>query len=208
MELNELKDIWRKNEASFQPKGEAELASMLKGNSKSIVAKLKRNVWLELIFTLVSGIILLVYALTLPSGAGKWISVSILIVFVASPVYYTKKLMLLNQFNGTDDNLKANLEKLIQSLTDYLRFYKRSYAILYPIYFCLALVFVAIERGLDEFLNVLTRPQTITYLLLLAGVFFFCSTWLVNWLLKKLYGHHLEKLKNLLNELNNYEWSA
>jgi hypothetical protein len=64
-----------------------------------------------------------------------------------------------------------------------------------------ALVFVAIERGFDEFLNVMVKPKTIAYLLLIAGLFFFCSTWLVNWFLKKLYGRHLEKLKNLLNEL-------
>ena len=207
MELDELKDIWKKNEASFLPKAEAELASMLKGNSKSIVAKLKRSVWFELIFTLVSGIILLIYALTLPAGALKWTSVAILMVLVPYTVYYIKKLMLLNQFNGADDNLKANLEKLVESLTSYLRFYKRSYSVLYPVYFCLALVFVAIERGLDEFLNVLTKAQTIVYLLFLASIFFFASTWLVDWLLKKLYGSHLEKLKNLLTELNHYEWS-
>jgi hypothetical protein len=207
MELNDLKDIWKRTEASFRPKAEEELASMLKGNSKSIVAKLKRSVWFELIFTLISGIVLLIYALTLPTGALKWLSVSILIMFVAYTVYYIKKLTLLNQFNGTDENLKANLEKLIESLTSYLRFYKRSYSILYPVYFCLALVFVGIEKGLDEFLNALTKLQTIAYLFFLGGVFFFCSTWLVNWLLKKLYGRHLEKLKNVLNDLNTLEWS-
>jgi len=205
MELDELKDIWKKTEADFQPKAEAELAIMLKGNSKSIVAKLKRSVWFELIFTLIAEIILLIYALTLPSGALKWTSVSILLVFVVYTFYYIKKLMLLNRFSATEDNLKATLEKLIDNLTSYLRFYKRSYSILYPVYFCVALVFVAIERGFDEFLNVMVKPKTIAYLLLIAGLFFFCSTWLVNWFLKKLYGRHLEKLKNLLNELKSYE---
>lgn len=203
MELNELKDIWKKTEAGFQPKAEAELAAMLKGNSKSIIAKLKRNVWFELTFTLISGIILLIYALTLPSGALKWISVAILAVFVAYTFYYIKKLMLLNRFGGGDDNLKASLEKLIENLASYLRFYRRSYALLYPVYFLLALLFVGIERGIDEFVNILTKPKTIAYLLFLAGIFFVCSTWLVNWYLKKLYGRHLEKLQNLLNDLNN-----
>jgi glucan phosphoethanolaminetransferase (alkaline phosphatase superfamily) len=205
MELDELKDIWKKTEADFQPKAEAELAVMLKGNSKSIVAKIKRSVWFELIFTLVAGMLLLIYALTLPSGALKWISISILLVFVAYTFYYVKKLMLLSQFAATEDNLKATLEKLIDNLTSYLKFYKRSYSLLYPVYFLVALVFVAIERGFDEFLNVMAKPKTIAYLLLIAGLFFFCSTWLVNWFLKKLYGRHLEKLKSLLNELKSYE---
>ena len=46
MELDELKHIWKKTDVDFHPKGEAELASMLKGNSKSIIDKLKRSVWL------------------------------------------------------------------------------------------------------------------------------------------------------------------
>jgi hypothetical protein len=202
MELDELKDIWKKNDADFRPRDEKELASMIKGNSKSIIDKLKRSVWFELIFTLISGIILLVYALTLPSGALKWTSVSILAIFVVYSFYYIKKLTLLMKFGRVQDNLKVNLERLILNLNSYLKFYKRSYTILYPVYFILALIFGAIERGVDEFLNVLSQPKTIIYLVALAGVFYFCSTWLVNWFLKKLYGNHLERLKKVLSDLN------
>jgi hypothetical protein len=200
MELDELKDIWKKSD--FRPKAEAELASMLKGNSKSIVDKLKRSVWFELIFTLIAGIALLVYAFNLQSGSLKWTSVSILILFVGYGFYYIKKLTLLNKFSSGDDNLKANLEKLIDKLTNYLKFYKRSYSILYPVYFCLGLLFGALERGFDEFLHILASTQKIILLTIAAGAFFVLSTLLVDWLLKKLYGNHLEKLKALLNELN------
>ncbi len=201
MELNELKDLWKKSDAEFRPKGTAEIASMLKGNRQSIISKLKRSVWIELLFTLVAGIALLVYALTLPSGALKWSAVSILLIFVAYCIYYIKKLRILNQFNPATENLRVNLERLIENLTSYLRFYRRSYTILYPVYFVLALIFGGIERGLDGFLNVLTQPRTIIYLSLLAALFYFVSTWLVNWLLKKLYGNHLEKLKKVYHEL-------
>jgi hypothetical protein len=205
MELDELKDLWKKNDAGFRPKDEAELANMLRGNSKSIVDKLKRSVWFELIFTLIAGLVMLIYAFTLKSGTLKWTSVSLLILFVAYSFYYIKKLSLLNRFYQGQDNLKANLEKLIDSLTSYLRFYKRSYSTLYPVYFFLALLFVAIERGLSEFLHTLGQPKTIAYLTFMAVVFFFCSTWLVNWLLRKLYGNHLDKLKGVLKDLNSFE---
>ena len=201
MELEDLKSIW-KNSEHFRLKDEAEIASMLKGNSQSIIAKLKRSVWFELIFTVVAGVGLLLYALTLPSGALKWTSISILVLLVAYSFYYVKKLMLLNRFNTTNENLKSNLENLINNFSSYMKFYKRSYAILYPVYFCLGLLFSGLERGAAEFFDAIARPKTILYLLLVASVFFFCSTWFTNWYLKKLYGNHLEKLKGLLHELH------
>lgn len=205
MELDELKYLWKKTDADFKPRNEEEIASMLKGSSRSIVSKIKRSVWMELSFTLISGMALLVYALTLPSGALKWTTSSILVIFVAYTFYYVKKLRLLQQFNRADDNLRVNLTRLIDNLTSYLRFYKRSYTILYPVYFVLALLFGALEQGFREFLTTLAHPETIAYLVLLAGVFYFCSTWLVNWLLKKLYGNRLEQLRGVLQELENVE---
>ncbi|MBT1705907.1 hypothetical protein [Chryseosolibacter indicus] len=202
MELEELKDIWQKNRSGFQPKDEAELASMLRGSSKSIVGKLKRSVWFELAFTFISGLALLTYALTLPSGALKWTSVSILVLFVAYSFYYIKKLLLLNAFNKGDDHLKANLERLTNSLTSYLSFYKRSYTVLYPVYFCLGLLFVGLESGSDHFFEIISKPKRILSLVAMAALLFFLSTWFTNWYLKSLYGNHLLKLKSLLNELN------
>ncbi|HTJ50806.1 MAG TPA: hypothetical protein VL443_15195 [Cyclobacteriaceae bacterium] len=200
MEIDELKEIW-KNGDGFRPKGEAEIATMLKGSSKSIISKLKRSVWFEMIFTLVSGVVLLTYALTLESGALKWTSLSILVLFVGYSFYYIKKLLLLNRFNSSGENIKANLESLVKSLSGYLKFYKRSYTILYPIYFVLSLLFIAIEQGATEFINNLKKPATLLYLLILSAVFYFCCTWLIDWLLKKLYGNQLEKLKTLLKDL-------
>ena len=201
MELEDLKDIWKNNPLEFKVKDVAELAQMLKGSSKSIVDKLKRSVWFELIFTLVGGIIFLLYAMTLVSGALKWTSISMIILFVAYSFYYIKKLSLLNRFNPGEGNLKTNIDNLIASLGSYLRFYKRSYTILYPAYFVLGLVFGGIERGYSQFLESLTKPSVIAYLIFLALVFFFMSTWFTNWYLKKLYGNHLEKLKGLAREL-------
>ncbi|MBL7858890.1 MAG: hypothetical protein JNM57_14465 [Cyclobacteriaceae bacterium] len=201
MELDDLKDIWKNNRPEYRPKEEHEIALMLNGRSKSIVDKLKRSVWFELIFTLVAGVVLLGYALTLKNGALKWTSISILILFVLYCFYYIKKLSLLNRFNPGQENLKAHIEALIENLSSYLRFYRRSYTILYPVYFCLGLLFGGLERGTDEFLHSLAKPAVILYLLLVAVLFFFCSTWLTNWYLKKLYGNHLEKLKGLLTEL-------
>jgi hypothetical protein len=202
MELDELKDIWKKTKSEFQLKSEIQLASMLNGTSRSVVEKLKRNVWFELIFTVAAGLALLLYAFMLPSGAWKWTTISILVLFVAYSFYYVKKLSLLNRFNSGDENLKANIERLVESLNSYLRFYKRSYTILYPVYFGLGLLFVALETGSTLFFQKLTDPKLLASLLGLGALFFLISRVFADWYLKKLYGNHLDKLKGLLSELN------
>jgi hypothetical protein len=202
MELEELKSIWKNSEPVFQPKDEKEIATMLKGRSISIIDKLKRNVWFELILTIVVAVALLVYALSLPSGGLKWTSISFILMCLGATFYYVKKIIMLNRFNPANENIRGNLISLIDNLTAYLKFYKRSYTVLYPVYFCVALLFGAIERGAEAFFENLMRPRTIILLTFLTGVLFFVSTWFANWYLKKLYGNHLDKLKNLLSDIH------
>ncbi len=201
MELDDLKSIWKQDKPGFEPKREEEIASMIKGRSNSIISKLKRSVWFELIFTIICGVGLGICALMLENGALMWTIISLIILFVSYLFYYVKKIILLNQFNPSTENLKDGLQNLLERLTTYLNFYKRSYAILYPVYFCLGLLFGAMDRGLDDFLQRLSQPKTIIYLVVLAGVFFVFTIWITNWYLRKLYGNHLDKLKELLNEL-------
>jgi hypothetical protein len=201
MEIEDLKDIWKKQSEGFKPKDETELAAMLKVRSRSIVARLKRNVWLELVFTFLGAFALLSYALTLPEGSLKWTSISIPVLFAIYSLYYVKKLRLLNRFESANDNLKANLRRLTLDLKGYLKFYRRSYSFLYPGYFFLLLLFTAIEHGAAGFVDKMARPEILITLLLGAGLFFIISTWLTTWYLKKLFGNHLEKLEGLLREL-------
>jgi hypothetical protein len=202
MELEDLKNIWRSKPDSFQQKGEAEIAAMLNGKSKSIISKLKQSVWIELVVTFLAAVGLLIYALTLPAGALKWTSVAILVIFVGYTVYYIKKLLILNQYSAVNQNIRSNLEQLIEKLTSYLKFYQRSYTVLYPVYFGLGILFSGIEQGTDHFIEIIGKPKTILYLLAFGVLFYIGSTWLVKWLFKKLYGNHIVRLTNLLAELS------
>jgi hypothetical protein len=208
MELDELKNLWKKQGESFRPRNEMEIAAMLNGKSRSIITKLKRSVWIELCFTLIAGVALLVYAFTLEASALRTVSIAILVVFVGYTVYYIKKLMLLSKFDTSEKNIRSNLESLIKNLSDYLKYYRMSYTILYPVYFLLGVIMGGLEQGSDHFFDLLTETRTILLLLGFALLFYFTSTWLVNWLLKKLYGTHLEKLKSLLNDIHDESQAA
>jgi hypothetical protein len=131
----------------------------------------------------------------------KWTSISLLLLGLASTIYYIKKLVVLNRVERINENLRDTISFLITTLTSYVKFYKNSYTVLYPVYFLLGLLFSMLERGTDKFMEFMTTPTTIILLLIVAGLFVI-STWVGRWFLKKLYSNHLEKLKNILDELN------
>jgi hypothetical protein len=200
MELDDLKSIWKKKQ-SYPAKQADEIAAMIKGSSNSIVAKLKRSVWFELTITIVFGLIMLYFSFTLRSGAMKWSIVSLLLLLLAYLVYYVKKIQLLNHFDPSQQNIRENLENLINDLKAYLQFYRSSYLIFYPVYFVLGILFAAIERGFDNFLHRLTEPEMILRLLFATAVIMTTALLFTNWYLKKLYGNHLVKLQDLLRDL-------
>lgn len=200
-ELEDLKQIWRSHEQGYEPKKESEIVVMLQGRSNSIIGKLKRNVWFELIFTIACSVALLVYALTLEAGAIMWTIISLIVLFTAYLFYYVKKLLLLGKFDASGGNIKSSLENLYQKLTVYVNFYRKSYTVLYPVYFFLGLFFGALETGLDGFISRMQEPKTVITLVVLMGLFFILGFVATHFYLKKLYGNHLTKIKELLNEL-------
>lgn len=205
MELEDLKSLWQQNKPAYQAKNEEEIALMLKGKSKSIIDKLKRNVWIELMITIASGIGLLIYGLKVPNGAFKWTTIALLLMCIAYTFFYVKKLVMLQRHPLTNDNLNITLTILIKNLSGYLKFYRRSYAILYPGYFILGFSFSIIEHGPSNILHYLSRWTTLLTIFILATLFFFFSAKLVKWYLNKLYGNHLERLKALHQELQSYQ---
>lgn len=200
MELDDLKNIWQSAE-HFRLKQEEEISSMLRRRSKSIITKLKWSVWFEFAFTLMSGILLIYYFFTIPDGALRLLFITLLITFLGYIIYYVKKIRILHRFEESVGNIKTNLEVLISDLQAYLKFYEKSYSIMYPAYLVLICLFMIIDRGLDRFLEMLQNWRMILFLVLFVGVFLVSSLWFTKWYLKKLYGNHLTKLQELLNDL-------
>lgn len=199
-ELDDLKSIW-KQQPAFVAKNEAEIAQMLKGRSNTLIHKLKRNVWFELVFTVLCILVLFVYSFYLKDGALKWTILSLLVLLVSYTIYYVKKLILLKQYDPSAENLRDNLMQLLKRLDLFMKFYKTSYAILFPVFFALGLLFGAIETGFDMFIHKFESPLYALSFFSLSIVFMVGVYTITNWYLKKLYGNHIEKLKSLLKEI-------
>lgn len=200
MELDDLKSIW-KDQPAFNNKDAGQIADMLKRKSNSIASRLKRSVWFELMITLVATILMLLYVLTLPGGYVQSFFIFAIIVFIAYLVYYVKKLSVINEFQHGDGNLKETVQKLVDTLTVYLKFYRRSYSLLYPISFVVGLALSAVQRGFDNFVQAMLSPRVFIPILGVLVLFIFTATWFTTWYLKKLYGNHIDRLKEILRDL-------
>jgi hypothetical protein len=200
-ELDDLKSIWRQQAPDFDKKNTEEITRMLQGRSTSIVSKLRRSVWFELAFTVFCGIALAAYGLYAKSGQLAWMVLTLSVIFAIYITYYVKKLNLLNRYAPDQGNLKTNLENLVQGLSAYLSFYKRSYTLLYPVFFCIGLLFGALDVGWDNFVHRFTQTSFLIWFVVITALFMAGIYKITDWYLKKLYGNHIEKLKELLQEL-------
>jgi hypothetical protein len=204
MEIDDLKTLW-KGSGTYEQKDPEQISAMLKGNSQSLITKLKRSAWFELLLNIAIGFALLILSFSMPNGAVRWSFSAILFLLLLYSIYYGKKIRLLNRFNTADKNVKQNLESLVKDLSAYLKFYKRSYTFLLPSYFLLSLAFVAVEKGWEQFIVRIAQPEVIVKLLFVAIVFVVGALFFSNWYMKKLYGNHLDKLKSLLSDLQELE---
>lgn len=199
-ELDDLKSIW-KQQAGYEAKNEDELLQMMGKSSNTIISKLKRSVWFELIFTVACILVLGIYTTTIQYGALMWTILSLLVLLISYTLYYVKKIILLNQYDSSTDNLKTNLRHLLERLDAYMKFYKRSYAILYPVFFVLGLLFGALETGFDRFIHKFENPFYTASFIVLSIIFMVGVYTITGWYLKKLYGNHIEKLRTILDDL-------
>lgn len=199
MEFEQLRDIWKQN--PFPEVRNEQIAEMLKGRSRSIVSSLKRNAWAELLLTAVGFGVLLYYTVTDTDKSLQWSLIAFTVLFAGFIAYYIRKIVVLNQFDAEHDNIRASIIHLTDKLNIYLKFYRIGSIILYPLYLLLVLFFVAMEHGVGNLIYSLSRPGVLIYLIPVVLFILIFSLWLGKWYDDKLYGNHVRKLKELLNDL-------
>jgi|DewCreStandDraft_4_1066084.scaffolds.fasta_scaffold24239_1 hypothetical protein len=200
-ELDKLKAIWQ-NATGYTGKEKEEIARMLQGESASIVSRLKRNVWFELLFTILTGLALIYIGITSNNNRLSLMIAMLMVVYLIYLLYYIRKLRLLNRFSMTEGNIKSNLQHLTGALRGYLNFYKLSYIILYPLFFVAGLWIAARDVGVDEFLKRFSDTAYLLRFLLLTALLMSGVYTFTNWYLKKLYGNHLKRLQGILKEFD------
>jgi hypothetical protein len=208
MELDNLKYVWKRLELDIPaPDHNDQILEMIARRSLDPVAKMKRNLLIELVLAILFYAPLTIWYVFDFNGKLPEVSGFLLLILLLFIVYYYRKYKLLNQMQNISYPLKENLEHQIGTLEKYLRVYLIM-GLLIPlcILFLGVLMYVKLPQpsGPTWFYADPTRPLWKVALLwigmlVVASIFiYFADRWYVN----KLYRGHIRKLKALLREIN------
>lgn len=206
MELDQLKEMWGDVGSKEQGPSSDELQALLQKKSRSPIAKMKRNLLMELLFVVVLYVGTVAYFFLNYTGGmlgNAWLLIVIGILYV---LYYLRKRKLLNQMECVNCEVKSNLKMQLITLEKYVRFYMISGTLLFPV--------VLIATGLIGFFyspEVAAVPSMkenavmwvfIAILIVLAAILTIPIYFANKWYVRKLYGQHIERLKAIVNEMS------
>jgi len=196
MELDNLKEAWKGHTIKNAADSNEEILSMLQKKSQRPIAKMKRNLFRELVTVIVLYTASISYYIIAESGKFWEVALMLFIIGVLFLFYYYRKNKLLSEMECVACEVKSNLQRQVATLEKYVRFYYLVGMILTPLAYFSAGFFVLYKSpGITMSTNF--------YMLffgsgvVMAILLFFVNKWYVN----KLYGQHVNKLKELLKQM-------
>ena len=203
MELDQLKAIWKEAGHSSLPINESSLNQMLNHQSKLHIAVMKRNLRLEVLFViLLDGFIVwLIYK----KGVSQYLlyGISIIVFAILFFIYARYKYKLLNKMECMSCVVKSNLNLQFKSLEKLVKLYFHSGNI--------AVILIYMVTGVISYVEAqgesVSFPQTQQVLIFLSVgvVLIMMNYYFGRWYLFNLYGKHIQKLKNILHEMDESE---
>lgn len=206
MELDEIKNIWQQEKPSSNKKDE-QLLSLLGKQSNNPIARMRRNVWIELIAVIIlygAAVIFYFVAFRGRLQEASWFMIVIAVFFI---IYFYMKNRLLGKMECLACHVKSNLQLQVKTLEKYIRFYLIAGTILIPVtllFFSWLIYYKLSFRPSTVFFpgeGYVWWKTALVWLGIIAVSSYF--SYLMNkWYVNKLYGKHIQKLKNLLTELD------
>lgn len=208
MELDEMKHYLNRQLDQQAPlQTPAEISAMLRNKSISIVERIRKSLWIELVISLLAVLVILY----VKQIADKYVLQSYFNIFLAIALFFLPIFGWLirstYQINPEISSVKTNLTRLHLLISRFTRFYFIFTMILFlPVVFY-SLIAAVYEKNNHSLLDSLQfyrqLPAAPLFLIgayiVIAGLFLYFFT---RWYIRTLYGKYLDKLKELLNELD------
>jgi len=210
MELDELKYQLNKKLDADQPKSASQLSLLLKKAATSVIHKLQRSLWIDMIINILVLLLFIWQALfnklwSLRIYFSTFIILSVVALLVL--IYLIKKI---ESLNSSVLPVKQNLEQVYKIINFYKVICFRLTMLFIPlcIFYAFLLGYIEGKNGTSVDYSILVQkagPKIWIALLLLilylgavgVGVYYFTK-----WFLNRLYGKYLIKLKSLIEELD------
>ncbi len=201
MELEKLKELWDDSRNSSIPINEEELNQILNKRSRRPIAIIKRNLKLEMAF----GILFYCFFIWIVSNQ----AVSIILYFdvillvvagILYSIYVFYKNQLLNKMECMSCEVKSNLNLQLGFLEKLVKLYFKVGNIFVLLTYLIAgaIGYITSESETDSIPHYLEIMIFIT----IGAVLFLINYYFSRWYLFTLYGKHIQKLKNILYEMD------
>ena len=206
MELDNLKDLWRDLDRGDTHRDDDEqIMKILQKRSQSPIARMKRNLLLELIAVIILYPFSIWYFLEASMGRYNEIALFLFVIGILFVFYFYKKNQLLGQMQCVTCEVRSNLERQLVTLEKYVRFYFVFGTVLGPVAYFLTGLIVLLKYPAEGVAERFTDSMVYIVFVIIGLVITIGSYFLNRWYIKKLYGRHIEKLKALLLQMEEKE---
>lgn len=200
MELDNLKTIWKEQETPVPETDPARLAYLLQTRTRRPIDRMRRNLRIEAVLMIIAYVPTILAYKDMFGGRLSMISLFLLLVFVFYWIYYYLKSQLLRNMQCVVCEVRSNLARQVGTLRKYVRFYLWSGVLVTLIAIIVAWETLRYSMKLKALpLHWWFDPAS---LLVLMAPFAVGLYYLNKWYIDKLYGRHIEKLQELLREMD------
>jgi len=207
MELDAMKEIWKEGGFEKKPQpGNIEILDMISRLPRNPIAKMKHTVLAETITIVVLfGGVAIFYFIAF-NGNFNSVAWLYLIMIALSVLYYYRKWKLLSEMQCVACQVKSNLQRQVKTLEKYVRFYLIAGTLLVPLIFVFlgVLFYYKFPAGNSIFIFPPFGTNSLkSWVIWLAfTIVFTILLYIVNrWYVDRLYGRHVDRLKQLLNQM-------
>lgn len=203
MELDNLKTLWKEQELPpADDQEQAELLAMLQKRSRGPIDRMRHNLRVETIMLIATYIPTILLYILMFEGTLWGISVIMAVILVIFLVYFYLKNRLLKKMQCVTCEVRSNLAGQIKVLGKYIRFYYWGATLSLVIGWVIAyevIIYAKHEVHPHMVFSWWFSPAFLLILLVPLGVGgYFLNRRRAN----KLYGRHIKKLKELLQEMD------
>ncbi len=203
MELDDYKlAVKQKGENVISLKAQPELAGYMRGQTRSFVNKIKMNLKFEIAFAalfLIFDCFMLFFFIDV---FYLRLFTIFLLIFCCGFIYYVVKLLRYIHLQYVlDTSVKEQLTQYVHIISRFTRLYFHLTMVMIPLIFLTAFIAVYLDHAESgSFMMLFSSQTTWAYFSISVAwsiMMYFCTKWYLN----KLYGNHLNKLKEQLREL-------